>query len=126
MPVLSMFPRRCIAWAPSNIMFTHELAKRTKGTDISTNSLHPGVVRTQLAEDANWMMKLFYWIGSPFMRSPQSGAETSIYLATADEIKGTSGKYFRNKKMATPASIAFDDELTEKLWKRSAELTNLS
>ncbi|MDZ7681949.1 MAG: SDR family NAD(P)-dependent oxidoreductase [Fodinibius sp.] len=49
-----------------NVMFTHELAKRTKGTNISTNSLHPGVVRTQLAEEASWLMKLFYWIGAPY------------------------------------------------------------
>ena len=109
-----------------NIMFTHELAKRTQGNNITTNSLHPGVVRTQLAEEANWMMKLFYWIGSPFMRSPQSGAETSIYLATADEIQEQNGQYFRNKKVATPASIAFDDELTERLWQLSADLTHLS
>lgn len=109
-----------------NIMFTHELAKRTQGSNITTNSLHPGVVRTQLAEEANWMMKLFYWIGSPFMRSPQSGAETSIYLATADEIQEQNGQYFRNKKVATPASIAFDDELTERLWQLSADLTHLS
>ena len=72
------------------------------------------------------MMKLFYWIGSPFMRSPQSGAETSIYLATADEVRNHSGQYFRNEKVATPASIAFDDTLTEQLWQQSTELTNLS
>ena len=109
-----------------NIMFTHELAKRCKNTAITTNSLHPGVVRTQLAEEANWMMKLFYFIGKPFMRSPKSGAETSIYLATSDEVRSVSGKYFRNKKVTAPASVAFDDELTEELWEKSETLTGLS
>jgi len=109
-----------------NIMFTHELAKRTKDTSITTFSLHPGVVHTQLAEDASWMMKFFYWIGSPFMRSPKSGAETSIYLATADNVISQNGKYFRNKKKSNPAAIAYDDDLTTQLWEKSAVLTGLS
>jgi len=109
-----------------NIMFTHELAKRCKDSSITANCLHPGVVRTQLAEEANWLMKLFYLIGQPFMRSPRSGAKTSIYLATSDEVQSTSGKYFKNKREAIPASIAYDNSITSRLWQRSLELTDLS
>lgn len=108
-----------------NIMFTHELARRTEGEPLTANALHPGVVRTQLADEASWMMKLFYFIGRPFMKSPQGGAETSLYLAASDEVEGVSGKYFRNSKVATPADPAFDDTLTEVLWERSAALTSL-
>lgn len=109
-----------------NIMFTHELAKRWENTSITTNCLHPGVVSTQLAENAGWMMKFIYWIGKPFMRSPQSGAQTTIYLATSDEVQSTSGKYFKDKKERAPAPIAYDNEITEKLWLKSEKLTNLS
>lgn len=109
-----------------NVMFTHELAKRCRDTAITTNSLHPGVVRTQLAEDANWLMKLFYLIGKPFMRSPKSGAQTTIYLSTSDEVRSVSGKYFQNQKQKSPASIAYDDSITQALWEKSEELTGLS
>lgn len=109
-----------------NIMFTHELAKRCKGTTITAYSLHPGVVGTQLAEEAGWFMKVVYTVGKPFMRSPRKGAETTIYLATATDIEDESGKYFKNKKVASPASIAFDDSLTKKLWDKSTALTHLS
>jgi NAD(P)-dependent dehydrogenase (short-subunit alcohol dehydrogenase family) len=109
-----------------NIMFTHELAKRWADTPITTNSLHPGVVRTQLAEEANLLMKLFYTVGKPFMRSPRSGAQTTIYLTTSDEVQSISGKYFRNKKQAIPAALAYDDNITTKLWEKSKELTALS
>lgn len=109
-----------------NIMFTYELAKRYEETSIITNSLHPGVVRTQLAEEAGWVTKLLYFIGKPFMRSPKSGAQTSIYLATSEEVKSISGKYFKNKQITDPTPIAFDDELTKKLWDKSKELTKLS
>lgn len=109
-----------------NIMFTHELAKRCADTFITTHSLHPGVVNTQLAEEAGWALKLFYWIGSPFMKSPASGAQTSIYLATSDEVRSTNGKYFKNKKETAPVPIAYNDNLTRQLWAKSKELTGLS
>ncbi|MBN2731914.1 MAG: SDR family oxidoreductase [Balneolaceae bacterium] len=109
-----------------NIMFTHELAKRLSDTTVTANCLHPGVVNTRLASDASWLMKLFYFIGTPFMRSPKKGAQTSLYLAISDEVSGISGQYFKNKQITAPASIAFDDELTEKLWKRSETLTGLN
>lgn len=109
-----------------NIMFTHELAKRTADNAITTYSLHPGVVNTQLAEEAGWPMKLFYWIGKPFMRTPKSGAATTIYLAESDDGESKNGKYFKNKTMTKPADIAYNDEITSKLWERSKELTGLS
>ena len=109
-----------------NIMFTHELAKRCGDSSLTANSLHPGVVRTQLAEEASWMMKLFYFIGKPFMRSPKSGAQTSIYLSTSDEVSSVSGKYFKNKREISPASIAYDDELCHRLWEKSERLTGLA
>jgi NAD(P)-dependent dehydrogenase (short-subunit alcohol dehydrogenase family) len=109
-----------------NIMFTRELAKRTETSSITTYSLHPGVVGTQLAEEGGWAMKLFYWLGKPFMRSPKSGAATTIYLATSDEVTSMNGQYFKNQKVAEAADIAHNDELTSRLWKRSEELTGLS
>ncbi|PAU94383.1 retinol dehydrogenase [Aliifodinibius salipaludis] len=109
-----------------NIMFTHELAKRTENSPITTYSLHPGVVGTQLAEEASWAMKLFYWLGKPFMRSPKSGAATTIYLATANDVKSMNGQYFKDQKVTEPAGIAYNDKLTSKLWKKSEELTGLS
>ncbi|MDZ7717005.1 MAG: hypothetical protein U5J95_12400 [Balneolaceae bacterium] len=106
-------------------MFTYELAKKLKGTNITTNALHPGVVSTNLASEASWWMKFLYFIGRPFMRSSKKGARTSIYLATSEEVSNISGKYFRNRKETKPASIAFDDELTSELWEISEQLTGL-
>ena len=109
-----------------NIMFTRELAARLEDTSVTANALHPGVVSTRLASEASWMMKLFYTIGTPFMKSPASGAETPLYLATSDEVAGVSGKYFRNKKEIKPADIALDDDLCRQLWNISEELTHLA
>jgi NAD(P)-dependent dehydrogenase (short-subunit alcohol dehydrogenase family) len=107
-------------------MFTHELAKQTKNSNITVYSLHPGVVGTQLAEEAGWLAKLFYWVGKPFMRSPKSGAETTIYLATSEEVTSASGQYFMDKEVAKPAAIAYNDDITSRLWEKSAQLTGSS
>lgn len=108
-----------------NIMFTHELANRLDDTNVTTNALHPGLVGTRLSSQAGWLMKLFYLVGSPLMKSPAKGAETPVYLATSEEVADISGKYFKNKKIRKPADIAYDDELTRKLWEISEQLTKL-
>ena len=108
-----------------NIMFTWELARRTSNTGITTFSLHPGTVRSQLAEEASLLMKMAFFIGKPFMRSPHKAAETPVYLATADEVLGKNGRYFKDKKELRPASPAYDENTTRRLWEISKELTEL-
>lgn len=108
-----------------NIMFTRELARRLQDTGVTANALHPGAVSTQLAEESSWLMKLFYFFGTPFMRSPEKGAETPIYLAVSEEVAGVSGKYFKNKKPVKPADKALDEDLSRQLWELSEKLTGL-
>ncbi len=108
-----------------NIMFTHQLALRTHSSQFTANTLHPGLVGTQLASDARWYMKLLYVVGKPFMLSSAKGADTSVYLATCDEVEQVSGKYFKNEKVTKPAKIAFDDKISEQLWLKSETLTGL-
>lgn len=108
-----------------NIMFAHQLAQRTGSSQITANALHPGVVGTDLANEASWYMRFIYSFGKPFMKSSSSGAQTPLYLATSDEVNQISGQYFKNKKLAKPAKIAFDERITEQLWEKSERLTGL-
>lgn len=108
-----------------NIMFTHELAKRCQGTSVTANCFHPGLVGTQLTDESNFLINSVFKLGKPFMRSLEKGAETAIWLATSDEVKSVSGKYFKDKQESKPEPIAYQDELTEKLWEISEELTGM-
>lgn len=109
-----------------NIMFTYELSKRCANTSITAVSLHPGFAQTKLAENASWIMKTFYFFGKHFMQSAKSSAQTIINLATSDEIASYNGKYFKKTKVSSPASIAYNDKYTKKLWEKSEILTGLS
>ena len=100
----------------ANILFTKELARRFANLDC--NCLHPGVVRTGIGtKNANLTMSLIWRLWQPFMCTPEKGARTSIYLASAPEVEGVSGKYFHhNQKPCVPARLARSPALAQKLW----------
>lgn len=88
----------------ANILFTRELSRREPW--LSSNSLHPGVITTKLLKAG------FDMTGA----SVQEGAKTSIYLATAENLKGVSGKYFVDCKEKNPSPEALDNNIAKQLW----------
>jgi len=107
-----------------NIMFTRQLAKEVEGKDITTYSLHPGVVNTNFASESNSWFAWFFDLGRMFMRSPEKGAETSVYLCLEEGIEHLSGSYFRDKKPVKPVKAAHSDEDCQRLWERSEEIAS--
>ncbi|HLP20191.1 MAG TPA: SDR family oxidoreductase [Chitinophagales bacterium] len=112
----------------ANVLFTNELADRLSGTSVTVNSLHPGVVKTQIGnKNSNWYSSLFWSLMTKIAGiSLEDGAKTSIYLATSPEVKNVTGKYFAKSKEKKPSLLALDKELGKKLWKRSEELCSLN
>jgi NAD(P)-dependent dehydrogenase (short-subunit alcohol dehydrogenase family) len=105
-------------------MFTRQLAKEIEGKDILTFSLHPGVVNTNFASESDSWFAKFFNIGRLFMRSPEKGAETSVYLCLEDGIEHLSGSYFRDQKPVTPVKAAQSDKDCRKLWEISEKVLN--
>lgn len=110
------------------VLFTYELAKKMEGTGVTVNCLHPGFVATNLVEkdkDFPFFSKLLYKSIKPFFKSPEKGAETSIYLASSPEVEGITGKYFVKKKAVKSSKESYDKSIAKRLWQISEELTNL-
>lgn len=105
-----------------NILFTVELAHRLKGTSVTANSLHPGVIASNFGKSSTALIKIFWKIAKPFMKTNKQGAQTTIYLATSDEVAEVNGAYFKDSKVVTPTNQAFDKEAAEKLWEISEAL----
>ena len=106
-----------------NMMFTHQLNKELEGKDITTYSLHPGVVNTNFASESNSLFAKFFNLARLIMISPEKGAQTSIYLCTEPGIEKKSGKYFSKSRPAKPSkSAATDDQKCKKLWEISEDL----
>jgi retinol dehydrogenase 14 len=108
----------------ANLLFCYELARRLEGSGVTANCLHPGVVRTRFGRGLGGVSGL-YPLLYPFMKSPRRGAITSIYLASAPEVAGISGKYFSDKRVRHSSKESTDKELARRLWEESARLTGL-
>jgi NAD(P)-dependent dehydrogenase (short-subunit alcohol dehydrogenase family) len=105
------------------ILFTMELARRLEGTGVTVNAMHPGVVKTDLLKDLPGPMTFLFGL---FARSPAKGASTAVYLATAPEVEGVSGKLFADEKQVAIGGQAKEPGLGERLWKVSASQAGLA
>jgi NAD(P)-dependent dehydrogenase (short-subunit alcohol dehydrogenase family) len=108
----------------ANILFTYELARRLEGTGVTVNCVHPGGVRTGLgAHNAPRVHKIAMWLATPFMKSPERGAQTSIYVSAAPELANVTGKYFANSREATSSKESRNPEAATRLWDLSERMT---
>jgi NAD(P)-dependent dehydrogenase (short-subunit alcohol dehydrogenase family) len=108
------------------VMFTNELGRRLEGTGVTANSLHPGMVRTNFgAEDqARWFAVVGHVV-LPLLKTPEQGAQTSIYLASSPELEGVTGQFFADCKPKTANKIAYDTDMAARLWHVSADLVGM-
>lgn len=109
----------------ANFLFTYELARRLEGTGVTTNVMHPGGVKTELGKGAGGPFGVMLRLMRPFMDTPEKGAETLVYLASAPELEGVTGGYYVKNKPAKSSARSHDRELAARLWKVSAELAGL-
>jgi NAD(P)-dependent dehydrogenase (short-subunit alcohol dehydrogenase family) len=108
-----------------NILFTCELARRIEGSGVTVNALHPGVIRTNLGISPG-ILGVFVRIAKRFFDTPEEGARAPVWLATAPELEGVSGKYFDVKKETELTETAKDAKLACDLWDLSAKLAGMS
>jgi NAD(P)-dependent dehydrogenase (short-subunit alcohol dehydrogenase family) len=110
----------------ANVMFTYELARRFEGTGVTATVLHPGMTNTAFsAEDPSRVFAPLVAVMRPFMKNPERGADTPVYLASSPDAEGVSGRYFANQaaKKSNPAS--YDPATTARLWQVSAALVGI-
>lgn len=107
----------------ANILFTRELARRLSGSGVAAYSVHPGTVRTGFArEDASRLFRLVLRAGALLMKSPEQGAQTSVYAASSPELVGRTGEYLAKSRVAKPSARAQDDVAAARLWSVSEDL----
>jgi NAD(P)-dependent dehydrogenase (short-subunit alcohol dehydrogenase family) len=108
-----------------NIYFTKSLAEKYRQTGITAYALHPGVVLTNIWDNAKGFLRVIIWFMKPFMISAEKGAETTIYLATQPKLEQKNGLYFKKCKVAKTAPNADNAAARNRLWEISRKLTGL-
>jgi NAD(P)-dependent dehydrogenase (short-subunit alcohol dehydrogenase family) len=107
-------------------MFTYELARRLAGTGVTATTLHPGMTNTAFsAEDPSRVFAPLVAVVRPFMRSPEKGAETPVYLASSPDADGVTGRYFDNRKVKKSNESSYDTAISARLWQVSADLVGM-
>lgn len=106
-----------------NLLFTFELARRLEGTGVTVNAVHPGPVKTGFAMQAGWLGTVWK-LASPFLLTPEQGAETLIWLCSEPSLAQVSGKYFFKKREIRAVGQAYDESLQRGLWEASEKLVS--
>ena len=106
-----------------NVLFTRELQRRNPG--IVANCFHPGVIRSGFARNDGALTRLGARLIAPFLRSPETGAKTLVWLALDPAAADAHGRYLEKQRPVEPSAQAQDDRLAAELWERSARLTGI-
>ncbi|XP_037342071.1 dehydrogenase/reductase SDR family member 13-like [Pungitius pungitius] len=109
-----------------NVLFTHELAKRLKGSNVTCYSVHPGVVRTELSRNVGLWQKVFIEpIARLLFLEPEAGAQTTLHCSLQEGIEPLSGRYFSCCAAEEVQPRGRDDAVARKLWDVSERLCGL-
>lgn len=113
----------------ANVLFSQELAERLEKINLDSRamSVHPGVVRTDLARYGltsfqKTLVKVLYPLIWLVTKNPHEGAQTTLYCILQDKSKLTNGGYYADCNLAERGEFAKDPANQKKLWHRSEEM----
>ncbi|XP_074115305.1 retinol dehydrogenase 13 [Cotesia typhae] len=117
----------------ANVLFAKELAKKLAGTGVAVNSVHPGLVDTEIMRHmsftkstiASVMIKPFFWL---FIKTPKQGAQAVLNAALNPELQKLSGVYlsqFDIIKEEDETEEVKNTKLAEWLWVTSTKWSKL-
>jgi NAD(P)-dependent dehydrogenase (short-subunit alcohol dehydrogenase family) len=105
------------------VLFTKELAKRLNGKNITANSVHPGVVGTDVFRE---YPKWFNTLLNLFISKPETGAEPIVYLATSEDVAKITGEYFSKTQLSKTTDIVNDEKVAEQIWKETETILEIN
>ncbi|MBP2496749.1 retinol dehydrogenase-12 [Methylobacterium sp. PvP062] len=99
-----------------NVLFTYALARRLRGSGITVNAVHPGVVNTGFAKNTGGLLGAAWALMRPFLITPEKGARTSLRVASDPGLDGVTGRYFSHGRPKVSSAESRDEAVQERLW----------
>jgi NAD(P)-dependent dehydrogenase (short-subunit alcohol dehydrogenase family) len=86
----------------ANALFSLQLGALLRGTRITSNALHPGVINTELDRNLSAVSR-FAWEAYVAIKGKtvEQGAATTCYVATSEALGNVSGRYFEDCNATT-------------------------
>ena len=104
----------------ANVLHAQQLGRRLDGSGVTTYSLHPGVIASDVWREVPWPIRPLMKLR---MRSPADGARTPVYCATSPDVAGDSGHYYEECRLKEPGKAVTEAAAAE-LWARSEAWTS--
>lgn len=105
-----------------NLLFTFALARRLEGTGTTVNAVHPGLVRSNILNEAPAPLR---WMTRAVASTPEKAAQPLAWLCTAPEAERHNGRFFRGTRPITVPRYAQQVQVQERLWSESEKLVGL-
>jgi dehydrogenase/reductase SDR family protein 12 len=109
----------------AQVALSREWARRLAGTGVACHAMHPGWADTPGLAAA---LPGFRRVMRPLLRSPQQGADTIVWLATADAGRLGSGQFWHDRRARPeyplPWTREADPAIAARLWERIAALAS--
>ncbi|MBN2464000.1 SDR family NAD(P)-dependent oxidoreductase, partial [candidate division WOR-3 bacterium] len=110
----------------ANVLLTLELARRLGSNGVVANVMTPGLAKTNIGQEEGWFYAFSKRMADFFGgKTPEQGADTLVWLATAPEVAGMTGKYFEKRRAMPLSRDAADPDLAARMWQVSEELCGL-
>jgi NAD(P)-dependent dehydrogenase (short-subunit alcohol dehydrogenase family) len=106
-----------------NLLFSFALARRLDGTGVTSNALHPGLVKSTLMSESPFVMRTAVNL---FSAPPERAAEAVTYAATSPDLANVTGKFLKGRQQITPDPYALDEQVQERLWEVSEKLVGVA
>ncbi len=111
----------------ANALFSLHLARLLRGTRITSNALHPGVINTEIDRHMNRVTQALFSVATTlgYGKTVEQGAATSCFVATSPLLGSTSGQFFEdcNAVQLVGNNHMHDEVMAERLWQVSEDLT---
>lgn len=110
----------------ANALFSFALARRLEGSKLTSNVIHPGLVKTNIARTAPTLIRgAFDLFGGLIAKTPEQGAATQVYVATSEALAGVNGAYFEdcNPVVVLGEHHMYNDAMGEQLWATAEVMT---
>lgn len=97
--------------------------------NVTTYSLHPGVIKTELGRHISatygWLVRFLVTLAGWALKTPEQGAQTTIYCAVDEKCANESGLYYAECAVKTPSRLATNENDAKRLWTESLKLVGL-
>ncbi len=112
----------------ANVLFTYEFVRRNDKSNIVMNALDPGGVASNFAKNEGflrWLKHIGFYAAKRQLLTPKQGSETVVYLASSEEVKNVTGKFFFEKKEMKSSDESYDLSKAKRLWAFSEQLCGI-